>query len=229
MSQELEIRSEITPAEMLNAAIKQGIDPEGIRILAETYERLQEKQNEREFTAALLAFRAHCPPIPKTDNGVHNQKFAPFHRIAAIVDPVLLKHGLVYMFNAALISNTHMEITCLLSHVQGYSRTTTFSAPIEPAPRMTLTHAAASASSLAKRYALLLALGLSTGEVDDDGRALLTTISEEQQQVLAGLLEETQSNNAAFWKFAGVDVLEEIPVREYSRIESALLAKKRGR
>lgn len=217
----------LTPAAMLTAAIEKGIDAQGIKTLAEIFERMQAKQAEREFIAALLAFKAECPRIEKSDVGVHNSRFAPLYKIAAIIDPILLKHGLTYSFDTEL-EEKRVRSICILYHIGGHSTRTTFAAPIDPAPKMTETHATASASSLAERYALTLSLGIVTGVVDDDGKAGTggETITAEQLKTLQTLLDETRADSPAFWNFAGVQTLAEIPAKDYGRVQQALLQRK---
>ena len=228
--------NELVPTEqspivgLLNAAIAKG-DTEAIKTLAEIYERFEAKRAEREFVAALLAFKQECPAIEKTEPGVHNSKFAPLGKIAGIINPLLGKHGLTYSFNTELQDKRVVSI-CIVQHVGGHTTRTTFAAPIDPAPRMTETHATASAVSLAQRYALLLALGVVTRAMDDDGQAATAgeTISPGQLAALDKLVAETQAAGPAFWKFCKVERLEDLPAKDFDRVQQALQErKKRGR
>ena len=214
------------PSDMLRAAIERGIDAEGIKTLAEVFERMQSKQAEIEFTTALLSFKARCPRIPKTDVGVHTSRFAPLYKIAQVIDPILTQCGLIYSFDT-MLEEKRVSSICILRHVGGHSTRTTFAAPIDPVPRMSETHATASAISFAERYALTLALGIVTG-VDDDGKAVAAgeTITEEQKKTLQQLLNETKAEGEAFQKFLGVPTLADLPARDYARVQQALLQRK---
>lgn len=226
---------DLTPIDLLNSAIARGIDADGIVKLADVFERMETKRAEQEFTQSLLNFRRDCPPLPRTTPGAKDALFLPLPQLAFLIDPILTRHELVYSFNTTIEENSagfSMKIECILRHLGGFSTHTFFTTPIDKAAaekmKMTDTHAGASASSLGKRYALQLALGLVTGLPDDDGRALVRKISPEQVSVVKGLLEETRADTAAFLKYARVTALDDISSADYGRIEAALLEKRRG-
>ncbi len=216
---------ELTPIDLVQNAINRGIDAAGIVMLTEVFERMEAKRAEREFIQALIDFRRVCPPIPKTKKGVHDALFTPLPELVKIVDPLLVERGLTYTFNTLLTENM-MQIDCKLYHTGGHSTVTTFYAPIDKIAaermKMTETHAGASASTLGKRYALQLALGLVSGLTDDDGMALIAKISPEQVKTLQAMIEEVGAGIDAFNRYARVDRLEDIPQRDYGRLESAL-------
>ena len=51
-------------------------------------------------------------------------------------------------------------------------------------------------------------------------------ITAAQQQALQSLLDETKGDIPAFWNLAGVQTLAELPAKEYSRVQQALLQRK---
>ena len=219
-----------TPIDLLHAAIEKGIDADGIVKLTEGFARMEAKRAEQEYIQALIDFRRVCPPIPKTKKGAKDALFAPLPEIARIIDPLLVERGLTYSFNTLLKEET-MQIDCKLYHAGGHSTITTFFTPIDKETaihiKMTATHAGASASSFGKRYALQLALGLVTGLPDDDGQALLTKITPEQVKILQALLDDIKPDMAAFFKYAKVEKLEDILLRDYGRLEAALFERRK--
>lgn len=239
MSKELAIQEahEVTPAEMLTAAIEKGIDAAGIVALAEVFERMDARRAEREFTQAMLAFQSECPKVVKDSTvafttkkgGAFNAKFAKLDDVVGTVKPYLDKHGFAYAFDTK-VENKQVAVRCKVSHVGGHSTVTEFSAPVDPEPALSAAHSMASACSFAQRYAFQLAFGIVTGLPDDDGRRGFTggTISEEQQATLRTLAKDTNSLNPKFWQFCGVSSFADILSRDYARIEQALLQRKKG-
>lgn len=219
-----------TPIDLLHAAIEKGVDADGIVKLAEVFERMEAKHAEQAFTQALLNFRRDCPLLPKTTVSVHTARYLPLPELAALIDPALLRHELHYSFNTTL-ENDKMQIECILRHIGGHTTHTFFTAPIdkEAAARMKMTdtHAGGSASSFGKRYALQLALGLVIGLPDDDGGSLIQKISPEQVKILQALLDETKPDIEAFKKYARIERLEDLILRDYGRVEGALLERRR--
>ena len=223
-------QKELTPIGLLHAAIKQGTDAAGVVMLTEVFERMEAKRAEREFIQALIDFRRVCPPIPKTKKGVHDALFTPLPELVKIVDPLLVERGLTYTFNTLLTENM-MQIDCKLYHTGGHSTVTTFYAPIDKIAaermKMTETHAGASASSLGKRYALQLALGLVSGLPDDDGMALIAKISPEQVKTLQAMITEVKADFEAFKRYARVERLEDILQRDFGRLDAALMERRK--
>jgi len=84
------------------------------------------------------------------------------------------------------------------------------------------------ALSFAMRYALIMALALtSAGIIDTDGAAGIERISDEQAKDILALLEETKSSASAFCKWLKVDHVEDIPEQAYKDAVAALERKRK--
>lgn len=168
-----------------------GIDAEALimkglesNVSVETMERLlsmREKLNEEkakiEFFKALSEFQADCPIIKKNKKVMQKNSnqvryaYASLDSIVSQISPILAKHGLSYMFK----SSTHdgfVKQSCEVRHYLGHSETSSFDIPIDPDGYMGDAQKSGSASSFAKRYALQDALGILTGDEDDDAQSL---------------------------------------------------------
>lgn len=221
------------PAAMLQSAIERGASVDAIKTLAEIYERWEAKRAEKDFTLALLTFRAACPPIFRTHDGVHKAKYAPLDKIAAVIDPILAQCGFIYTFDTELAAH-EIKCVCTLHHIGGHATHSHFAAPVKADHGMTDLHATASAVSFAKRYALQQALGLVTGLRDDDGAAAggSATITDEQRHTLEALAEEAHAGeNAKFWQYLGIpkDRFADLPARDFGKAHQALLQLKARR
>lgn len=130
------------------------------------------------FFSALAGFQAECPVIPKTgevrERGGQQvrYRFAPLDKIVSTIRPHLEAHGLSYTFNAVFdLDNHHLIAVCEVHHALGHTEQSEFRVPISKDNFMNSAQHFGSASSYARRYALCNALGLLTGDEDDDAQA----------------------------------------------------------
>lgn len=156
---------------LLQLAVDKGVTPEALEKLVYLQERVMAKQAEADFTEALLNFQFACPLIGKSrevNAGPYKYKYAELAHIVDVIRPTLREHGLSFAFDSEGDASAIIVI-CILRHVAGHSTRTRFPAKIDPSSKMNDTQKVASAITYARRYALVLALGLTIGE-DDDGR-----------------------------------------------------------
>lgn len=169
---------------LLTLAINKGINPDGLAKLLDLQERVLQRHAEAAFNEAMQAFQSACPPIVHdrtADAGKYKYTYATLSHIAATIAPLLRELGLSYSFDADFVSETidmgngkfvertSIRATCTVHHVAGHSRKATFQAPIDKGASMNVMQQSASALSYARRYALQLALGITTADTDDDG------------------------------------------------------------
>lgn len=168
----------LEPAGTFNAlqlAIEKGVSPETLEKIVALQERILERDGRMAFAAAMAAFQGECPPITKnktaTNQGRPMYQFAELDHIAEKIRPLLQKHGLSYRFDST-IEEDRVKVVCIVRHIAGHSESANFEAPVDGTSMMNKAQKAASALSYARRYALILALGLTTtGDQDDDGRS----------------------------------------------------------
>lgn len=165
-----------TVESMIVTAIQHGTDPATLEKLVALAERVQDRNAAAAFNRAMAAFRSECPAIvkvrtasfPTKNGGQASYNYADLSEITKVVDPVLNRHGLTYHWDTDL--NGELTIaTCYVSHVDGHSRSSTFRCKGAGSPLMNSAQVNASAVTFARRYSLVLALGLTTDD-DDDGR-----------------------------------------------------------
>lgn len=121
----------------------------------------------QKLAAALVAFRAKCPPVVKDSVNPHfNSKFASLDAIHRAIDPILADHDLMVM--QFPIGNGVDAAGCrtIVLHASGESIEHEFLVPVAKADPQK----ACAAVSYARRYGISGALGLVT-EDDDDGNS----------------------------------------------------------
>jgi hypothetical protein len=165
-----------TMAGLLTIAVEKGLSPEAMERLVNLQQRLMQQQAEEAFNLAIQRFQSACPVITKNataDAGKYSYNFADLPHIAATIRPHLEAAGLSYSFDSKLDTD-RLRVTCTVHHIAGHSRTSTFEAKIDGPSAMSQLHKSASTLTYCRRYALTLALGLTTADTDDDGRGITT-------------------------------------------------------
>lgn len=137
---------------------------------------LQAEQARAAFDKAMADFQAECPVIVKSEEVRERDnpnkiryKYAPLDIIVAQVKGLLQKHGLSHSENAK-VETDYVTAVCTIKHAKGHSETSEFRVPIDPKAYMNAAQKFASALTFAKRYAFCNALGILTGDADDDAR-----------------------------------------------------------
>jgi hypothetical protein len=183
----------IRPANMdlqtlMARALENNASVETIERLMALEDRLREQWARQQFFKDLASFQASVPPIErskgvkeKTGGGVRYY-YAPYEDIVRTIGPHLERYGFSHTEDTVMQpmskdeqtawtkSKGWLVATCEIHHRDGHSKTSTFRVPIG-SEFMTIQQEFGSASTFAKRYALLNALGLSTVGEDTDGVA----------------------------------------------------------
>jgi hypothetical protein len=165
------------PVDVLIAqAIDKSVDIGTMEKLLAMRSSMMAEQARTAFFAALSAFQGACPIIPKTKTatittkmgGSYKYSFAPLDVIVKHVSPILARHGLSFSADTRHEDRAIVAIVTV-HHVAGYSKPSEFRAPIDLEAKMNAMQQVASAQTYAKRYAFCNALGILTGDDDDDG------------------------------------------------------------
>lgn len=187
---------------------------------------------ERQFNAAFVALQAEMPKVKATKaipnrDGTVRSTFAPYEEIMEQVAPLLQKHGFTVTFSTDFKEGRIIKL-CTLAHA-GHKRTNSFAVRIGSGPPgCSEAQADGAAGTYAKRGALCDCLNISIDH-DTDARAEGETITTSQADELERRVKLTNSNVAAFLKYAGnVKSFAEIPASAYERCDE-MLAKKEGR
>lgn len=171
-------QQETLPAPMhdIIKAIAEKGDTTALKEVMEMQRQMIAHGEERTHARAIAAFQQNIPVIQ------HNRKvmnkdgqsvrytYADLDTIMAAIRSDLGAHGLSVTYDGEM-KDAEFAATCYV-RCGGAVTQATFKAPIDPDAYMTDQQKTASATSFAMRYAVIMALGLtSTGMVDDDGRS----------------------------------------------------------
>jgi len=227
-------RAPMQVADMLAAVIQQGITADNVASLEQLvklYEHMEARNAEKAFAAAFVALQGEMPKVqavkavPNKDGSVR-YKFAPYEDIMAQVAPLLQKHGFTVTFSTKYGDGRLTKI-CTLQHTSGHSKSNEFAVRIGSGPPgATETQGDGAAGTYAKRFALTDALNIVI-EKDSDARAEGGTVTKEQAEELALRVRATDSDEAAFLKFAGAPSYAEIASIKYEMLDAFLAKRER--
>lgn len=156
-----------SPSKLMEIAINQNADVEKLEKLMAMQERWDANNARKAYFEALTRFQAKCPVIKKRKAG-HNYMYAPLSDIVQQIKEPLQSCGLSFRFEQSHADA--IEITCVVTHVDGHSERTSMKADADTSGSKNTIQAAGSAVTYLQRYTLIGALGITTADEDMDGR-----------------------------------------------------------
>lgn len=192
-----------TPARLIEVALQNGADIAQLEKLMDMQLRWESNESRKAYVAAMSAFRAEAPTIGKNKTG-HNSSYATIDNITNTINPLLAKHGL--SFGWVTEQGDRITVHCDVTHIQGHSQRVSLSAGADTSGSKNSIQAIGSTVSYLSRYTLLSALGLATGEHDNDGHTIADAKSVNVSQAnpdspIVGILTEAATR--------GKDALQE--------------------
>ncbi len=242
----LEVRADehgnVSPSQLIMAAIDRGIPPESLEKLVALQERMEARAASKEFAAAVAKFKLECPPIfksrvveiEKRDGGKYGYSFAPLEEIVEVIDPHLRNNGLSYKWDRRCEKPGFMTSICTLRHLNGHSETSSFELPTESNnPGMSIQQKYGGAATFADRKTLQAVLGIVAGDEDKAVTQAIdpTPVTKDQALVIEELLRartkgkpavKAESIRARFLKYLDVKSIPEIRAADYDVAVAAL-------
>ena len=220
-------------ARMMEIAIQQGeAGVAALERLVAMRERAEDRLAAQQYADAIGRFQEDCPIVGKNAAGAHGARYATLDQIMASIRPALTRNGLSVTFDSEDLDGGKLRVVAVVHHAAGHSERASFTVSREAkSNRMNDTQRDGSALSYGKRYALCMALGISTGDVvDDDGAGAGSpdepSITDEQVAELAALAEEVGAKIPAFLKWMGVESLSDIRASRFEKAIRGLEAKR---
>lgn len=160
---------------LLAQAIDKNIPVETMEKLLAMAQVMKAEWAKEEFHKAISGFQADCPTIEKKKHvndkyGKLRYKYAPLESIVEQVKIPLNKNGISYSIDTD-VQPTAVKAIVKITHISGHSESSSFQVPIDPESYMNQPQKFASALTFAKRYAFCNALGILTGDEDDDSNS----------------------------------------------------------
>lgn len=231
--QEVAVKQEMSPAEMIKIAVTGGADLEKLEKLLNLQERWEANEAKKAYHRDMAKFKANPPKIDKDKTVKYKEVKYTHASLANVVEKItaeLSKYGLSASWRTQ--QNGQIIVTCKITHVMGHSEETNLSAPADTTGSKNTIQAIGSTISYLERYTLLSILGLATYDADDDGRSAdLEKITEEQAHNIRDQLIELglEKKEAGFLKYLGIEKLEDMPKADYPKAQAALEASRKAK
>jgi hypothetical protein len=165
------------PMHLIEMAISNNADIEKLEKLMALQERWNAQEAKKSFLSAMSSFQRNCPDILKAKQG-HNYLYAPLSDIVTQIRDVLASNGLSYRFEQN--HDAGIQVTCIVSHNDGHSELTTMKANPDTSGSKNAIQAIGSTVQYLMRYTLIGALGITTADIDMDGR-----LPQKQQEMIS--------------------------------------------
>lgn len=222
-----------TPMTLLAMATEQGADLDKLEKLMDLQERWEANEQRKAYAAAMAEFQGKAPLVfrSKTAKGKRfDYDYASLDDIMRAVRPLMLECGFSVTFDIES-SPTTVKAICTLTHRLGFTKDSSWSAPVDADAYMNDTQKIASANSYARRYAFMNAFNIVLSNEDDDahmlsgdklGAAQLATIEDHIKEIK----DQGDFNLPKFLEYVGgFASLEEIPASKYGFVRKQLLRK----
>lgn len=165
---------------LIAQAIDKNVPVETMEKLLAMRRELKQEAAKEAYDRAMATFQSECPTIQKTKE-VKNQnntviyKYAPIESIVDQVREALKNNGFSYSTSMDLLENG-VKVCIKVTHAQGHSEETCMTVPLGTKTQvMSASQQVAAATTFAKRYAFCNALGILTGDEDNDGATIQAT------------------------------------------------------
>ncbi len=225
-------RHEPSMMEVLSrAAADPKVDVAKLQALLDMQERIQRREAEVEFNAALARLMPMLPRIEKDGiirdkSGAIRSKYARYETIDLIIRPLLAEEGFSISFDTEDSTAGFIRVTGTLAHRMGHSRQSKITVPTS-SQVITGAQAVGSAVSFCKRYICVNLLNIVTCEEDNDGQGDPSTISADQLLTIETMLQDFKADRGKFLRWAGVEKLENILAKDYATVIKTIQAKGR--
>lgn len=180
-----------TPADFLGMAVQRGASIEELKILMDLKERYDAAEAKKAYVAAMAEFKRNAPKISKDAHVEHSgisYNHATLGNICNVIIPVLAEYGISHNWSQIQSPDGMIQVTCTLTHNLGHSESNFMMAPPDNTGKKNAIQSISSTVTYLQRYTFLAACGLSTSEIDDDGRA--STGEPEKKEVIKSTLSK---------------------------------------
>lgn len=214
------------PFAIITPELLKELDVEKLERVFALQERVNATQAEQSLARALADFQNEAPSIKK-ERKTNNSAYASLDDIMFAIREPLSKHGLSVSFDTDT-TETSLKAVCHILHSGGARFSREMTVPIDKGMRgANVTQQLGSASSYAKRYALVNALNLVVTDQDDDGNGSgSASIEEDQANEIYAMLDQCPNGTKdGFLRFFESERVEDIPARDYNKAVALLKGK----
>lgn len=225
------ITAPITPMDLIAKAQQANASIESMQQLFDLQLRWEQNEARKAYNEAMSNFREYAPSIARTRKG-HNIKYAGLSESIEAIQPSLSKFGLSHQWKTRQDGNL-ITVECTVTHRMGHSESTSLSAAPDTSGSKNAIQSIGSTVSYLERYTLYAILGLSSREMDDDGRAAgmpeVERISERQWTDLLALIADVKADEGKFCTYYKINDVAELPASKYEAAVKGLEMKRNAK
>jgi hypothetical protein len=222
-----------SPPAVIARALATGTPVADLKELMAMQERWEANEARKSYSAAFAAFKAEAITVFKgtaiKDGPLKGKFHANLFDVVIASTAALAKHGLSASWKLTKDDPAWMEVTCVLSHIDGHSESVSMGGAPDTGPGRNAIQARGSTKSYLERYTLMGILGLAASDKEDDDAGHghnLPRITEEQVRILDDTITEIGANKPAFLKYLKVASLSDLPVQAFKDAQAALETKR---
>jgi ERF superfamily len=167
---------DLTPMALIQMAVTQNADIGRLEKLMELQLRWEANEARKAYVVAMNAFKENPPEITKnklvsysTSKGQVSYKHATLDHVCDAIMQEMSKHGLSHRWSVDQ-KDGRIKVTCTVTHIGGHSEQTYLEGGPDDSGGKNAIQAIASTVSYLQRYTLMAAVGLASGEMDNDGQ-----------------------------------------------------------
>jgi len=171
-AKELKVNARFSVESLMQRAIEKDASVEALEKIMVMRKELKAEFAREEYDKAISNFQMNCPEIKKTKSvptrsGQIAYSYAPLESIVRQVKSLLAENGLSYSIETK--TNGKVKSICHIRHIAGHSESSEMEVPLGTKTGvMSDSQVVAAASTFSKRYAFCNALGIMTGEEDNE-------------------------------------------------------------
>lgn len=197
---------ETSPLMLLDRAVMNGAAIDTLERLMALYERHEATKARKAFFDAKATFQKNRPQLQRGNTAKittrdpakqgYSYKFIDLNTIAEAMKDCLYDNGFSYEWKIEK-DNGEIKVTCILTHADGHSESTSMSAPDDDSGGKNKIQQKGSTVSYLQRYTLIGVLGITSADLDDDAHKAGKQ-PESQDEIVAGdgpRAKETELNN----------------------------------
>ena len=214
-----------SPIQALTKALESGIEIEKLEKLLDLQAKYEAMEAKKAFIQAMADFKAVPIVITKDkDNKQYNSRYTSIGNLVNTVLPVMSKSGLSHKWDIEQTDQL-IKITCIVTHLMGYSEYTTMSAPPDKSGSKNTIQQIKSTRTYLQGATFESAMGLASSDsnLDDDGNSAgLEFVTEEQAEKITTLIQTKGIDVNEVLRSMGCDTIDTIMQSQYKPLISRL-------
>jgi hypothetical protein len=201
-------------------------------------ERFEAGEARKAYHAAMSEFKAHAPEVVLKNKKVNyvtktggtvKYNHATLSSIVRAITAGLSKNGLSVSWPSKQAEGK-LTVTCKITHIKGHSEEFSLTGPLDDSGGKNAIQSLGSTASYLERYTLLMATGLATEDMDDDGKATATEyIDEKQKSQLVDMCADKGVSLEKFCSKFSIKELVDLPKAKFQQAVIAISAVKKAK